>query len=344
MAINVLVVDDSSVMRLLVSDILQQNSNINVVGTAANGKEALDKTLELNPDVVVMDMIMGQYDGLYGVKQIMRKKPTPILLLSSLGNTDLNPIIQALQEGAFDYVNKPSKNNTRIRDIEQKLIRKVVIASRTDISKLGKSEVKPITHDHTFSDNLPYEVVVIGSSTGGPSALEAVITKLPGNLVTPVLIAQHMPENFVPSFVKRLDKMTPLNVVMGKKDMVVEKGSIYISPGSRNMIVRKNEVNEVVIDFTTKRFKEFNFPSIDGLMESVASTYGRKTIGIVLTGMGRDGTEGIKRIKEMGGFTVAQDEATSVVFGMPKEAIKSGKVDRVVPIHEVGNFVVSCLS
>ena len=277
-------------------------------------------------------------------KQIMRKKPTPILLLSSLGNTDLNPIIQALQEGAFDYVNKPSKNNTRIRDIEQKLIRKVVIASRTDISKLGKSEVKPITHDHTFSDNLPYEVVVIGSSTGGPSALEAVITKLPGNLVTPVLIAQHMPENFVPSFVKRLDKMTPLNVVMGKKDMVVEKGSIYISPGSRNMIVRKNEVNEVVIDFTTKRFKEFNFPSIDGLMESVASTYGRKTIGIVLTGMGRDGTEGIKRIKEMGGFTVAQDEATSVVFGMPKEAIKSGKVDRVVPIHEVGNFVVSCLS
>ena len=344
MAINVLVVDDSSVMRLLVSDILQQNSNINVVGTAANGKEALDKTLELNPDVVVMDMIMGQYDGLYGVKQIMRKKPTPILLLSSLGNTDLNPIIQALQEGAFDYVNKPSKNNTRIRDIEQKLIRKVVIASRTDISKLGKSEVKPITHDHTFSDNLPYEVVVIGSSTGGPSALEAVITKLPGNLVTPVLIAQHMPENFVPSFVKRLDKMTPLNVVMGKKDMVVEKGSIYISPGSRNMIVRKNEVNEVVIDFTTKRFKEFNFPSIDGLMESVASTYGRKTIGIVLTGMGRDGTEGIKRIKEMGGFTVAQDEATSVVCGMPKEAIKSGKVDRVVPIHEVGNFVVSCLS
>ena len=344
MAIKVLVVDDSSVMRLLISDILQQHDSIKVVGSAPNGKEALKQTIELNPDVVVMDMIMGRFDGLYGVTQIMKQKPTPILLLSSLGNTDLSPILEALHAGAFDYINKPSKNNTKIRDIEEKLIRKVVLASKADLSKLGRQQINVNTHYHTFSDNLPFDSVVIGSSTGGPSAIEAVISKFPGNLAIPVLIAQHMPENFVPSFVQRLNKVSPLEVVMGKKDMKILAGSIIIAPGSRNMIARKNEIGEAVIGFTSERFKEFNYPSIDALMESVSDVYNKKTIGIVLTGMGKDGTSGIKKIKENGGFTIAQDEKTSVVFGMPKEAIKSGKIDRIVPIQEVGNFVVSCLS
>ncbi len=217
MAINVLVVDDSAVMRLLVSDILQHSASLKVVDTASNGKEAVRKTLELSPDVVVMDMIMGQYDGLYGVTQIMKQKPTPVLLLSSLGNTDLSPIIEALHAGAFDYINKPAKNNTKIRDIEQKLIRKVILASKADLTKLGHTQISANTHHHTFSDNLPYDVVVVGSSTGGPSAIETVISKLPGNLAIPVLIAQHMPENFIPSFVQRLNKISPLEVVMGKK-------------------------------------------------------------------------------------------------------------------------------
>lgn len=344
MSIKVLIVDDSSIMRLLISDILQRNNSIKVVGTATDGKDALVKTKELNPDVVVMDMIMGKYDGLYGVKNIMLHKPTPILLLSSLGNTDLNPIVEALHEGAFDYINKPSKNNAGIRDIEQKLIRKVVIASRADLKKLGSKEIKTITHNHTFSDSIPYDSIIIGSSTGGPSALETVIAKFPGNLAVPVIIAQHMPENFVPSFVKRLNKITPLEVVMGRKDMKVKAGLIIIAPGSRNMVLRKNEIGEVVVDFTKERFKEFNFPSIDALMLSAAEVYKEKAIGIVLTGMGKDGTYGITKIKQTGGYTIAQDEKTSVVFGMPKEAIKSGNIDRVVPIHEVGNFVVSCLS
>ena len=344
MAINVLVVDDSAVMRLLVSDILQHSASLKVVDTASNGKEAVRKTLELSPDVVVMDMIMGQYDGLYGVTQIMKQKPTPVLLLSSLGNTDLSPIIEALHAGAFDYINKPAKNNTKIRDIEQKLIRKVILASKADLTKLGHTQISANTHHHTFSDNLPYDVVVVGSSTGGPSAIETVIAKLPGNLAIPVLIAQHMPENFIPSFVQRLNKISPLEVVMGKKGMKVFPGLIIIAPGNRNMIVKKNEIGETVISFTFKSFKEFNHPSIDALMESVADVYGKKTIGIILTGMGKDGTRGVKSIKETGGFTIAQDEKTSVVFGMPKEAIKSGKIDSVVPIQEVGNFVVSCLS
>ncbi len=344
MAINVLVVDDSAVMRLLVSDILQHSASLKVVDTASNGKEAVKKTIELSPDVVVMDMIMGQYDGLYGVTQIMKQKPTPVLLLSSLGNTDLSPILQALQAGAFDYINKPAKNNTRIRDIEQRLIRKVILASKADLSKLGHTQINANTHHHTFSDKLPYDAIIIGSSTGGPSALEAVIAKFPGNLAIPVLIAQHMPENFIPSFVQRLNKLSPLEVVMGKKDMKVSPGLVIIAPGNKNMIVRKNRMGETVISFTGKHFKEFNNPSINALMESAADVYGKKTIGTILTGMGKDGTNGIKKIKEAGGFTIAQDEKTSVVFGMPKEAIKTGKIDSIVPIQEVGNFVVSCLS
>ncbi len=344
MAIKVLVVDDSAVMRLLVSDILQRSASLKVVDTASNGKEAVKKTIELSPDVVVMDMIMGQYDGLYGVTQIMKQKPTPVLLLSSLGNTDLSPILKALHAGAFDYINKPSKNNTKIRDIEQKLIRKVILASKADLSKLGRQQINPNTHHHTFSDSLPYDAIVIGSSTGGPSAIETVLAKLPGNLTIPVFIAQHMPENFVPSFVQRLNKISALEVVMGKRDMKAIPGLVIIAPGNKNMIVRKNSTGEIVISFNNKHFKEFNNPSINALMDSVAEVYGKKTIGVILTGMGKDGAHGVKKIKETGGFTIAQDEKTSVVFGMPKEAIKSGKIDSIIPIQEVGNFVVSCLS
>ena len=344
MAIKVLVVDDSGVMRLLITDILQQNKSINVIGTASNGNEAVKKTIELNPDVVVMDMIMGQYDGVYGVTQIMKQKPTPILLLSSLGNTDLSLILEALDAGAFDYINKPSKGSTKLSDIQERLTRKVILASKADLSKLGHKQINVNTNNHTFSDVLPYDSIVIGSSTGGPSALEAVISKLPGNLTIPVLIAQHMPENFIPSFAQRLNKLNELEVVVGKKDMKVKGGLIIIAPGNDNMIVSKNRQGEVVISFTTKRYKEFNDPSVDALMDSVATVYGKKTIGVILTGMGKDGTCGIGKIKDKGGYTIAQDEKTSVVFGMPKAAITSGKVDSVVPLNEVGGFVVSCLS
>ena len=148
----------------------------------------------------------------------------------------------------------------------------------------------------------------------------------------------------MPSFVQRLNKISPLEIVMGKKGMKVTAGLIIIAPGNKNMIVQKNKTGEVEISFTKKSFKEFNHPSINALMESVADVYGKKTLGVILTGMGKDGTFGVKKIKETGGLTIAQDEKTSVVFGMPKEAIKSGKIDKVVPIQEVGNFVVSCLS
>ena len=345
MAINTLVVDDSSVMRLLVKDILEQDKSIHVIDTAKNGKEAYLKTKELHPDVVVMDMIMGQYDGLYGVKQIMKNSPTPILLLSSIGNTDLSPIIESLNEGAFDYINKPANKSTRLRDIGKDIIYKVKQAAKSDIDKLAnqKTASKNI-FEHTFEENLPYDIIAIGASTGGPGAVEKVLSKLPRNLAVPVIVAQHMPENFVPSFVNRLNKITPLKVIMGKPGVKIEPGKVIIAPGSRNMIINRNEVGKVVVGFTQKRYKEYNYPSINAVFESVSKVYGKKSIGIILTGMGKDGANGLVEIKNAGGYTIAQDEETSVVYGMPKEAVKSGKVDRIVSIDEIGNFVVSCLS
>lgn len=344
MSINVLVVDDSSVMRLLVSDVLKQDSNINIIGTARNGKDAVEKNKVLKPDVVVMDMIMGEYDGVYGVRNIMNSNPTPILLLSSIGNTNLSSIMEALNLGAFDYINKPSDGNTKIRDISKNLILKVNQASKVDIDKLVNGITTKNVNNHTFASDLPYDVIAIGASTGGPTAVEKVISKLPGNLSIPVVIGQHMPENFVPSFVERLNKLSPLEVVLGKAGMKVEAGKIIIAPGGRNMIIRKNERGKVVVAFTQKHYEEYNNPSINAIIESVAEVYGKKTIGVILTGMGKDGTKGLIKVKEKGGYTIVQNEETSVVFGMPGEAVKSGAVDSIVPINEIGNFIVSCLS
>jgi two-component system chemotaxis response regulator CheB len=288
-------------------------------------------------------MNMGEYDGIYGVKKIMENCPTPIIILSAMGNSDMEPILDALSLGAVDYLNKPVSNNVNIREVGAPLILKVKEAAKVHISKVLVAPKIMNVNPHSFSDQLNYDVIVIGSSTGGPSAVEKVITNLPGNLNIPVLIAQHMPSNFVPSFANRLDALTPLSVTMARKDDVVEKGSILIAPGSRNIIV-KRENNKVVIDYTNQRYKDFNFPSVTGLMESVAEVYGSRCIGVILTGMGKDGTEGMKAINDAGGYTIAQNEESCVVFGMPRSAIAEGCIKQIVPLNEIGGFLVSCLS
>lgn len=342
--ISVLVVDDSSIMRHLVSDILNEDSDIVVKSTANNGRDALEKTIAESPDVVVMDMNMGEYSGLYGVEKIMAQKPTPIIMLSAVGNSDLSPILKALDMGAFDYLNKPEKNNTRIRDKQFDLVSKIKAAAQTNMSALMDTELNSVLNPHTFNSDLAYDIIAIGSSTGGPTAVEKVLVKLPQNLAVPVVIVQHMPENFIPSFAKRLNGLTPLTVEVGTIGTVLQPRHVYVAPGNKNMIVRRRADGEVEISFTKKVFKEFDGPSVNALMSSVANVYGGKSIGVILTGMGRDGTTGVNDISKKGGFTVAQSEKTCVVFGMPKEAINSGAIDHVVPLDEIGFFLVNTLS
>ncbi|MFT6883387.1 MAG: two-component system chemotaxis response regulator CheB [Marinoscillum sp.] len=340
--IKILVVDDSAFIRLLISDLLSKDEEMEVVGTAVDGKEAVAKTLELNPDVILMDMIMGEYGGQYAVKEIMEKSPRPILILSSLGNTNLNLIFDALALGAVDYINKPKKGGSKIRQINAELLARVKKVARakprpTNIIRKGVNQL-----DHTFDTNPNYEIIVIGASTGGPTALEKVITSLPANLNVPVVIVQHMPPNFIHSFATRLDALTALTVEVGQRGSRPRPGHVLIAPGDSNMILIKDEEG-IVVDFTKEVFKEYNNPSINAMMLSIAKCYGPKAIGVVLTGMGKDGVIGLKEIKESGGKTIAQDEATSIIYGMPKLAFDTGAADVVLSIKEIGGYLVNCL-
>lgn len=342
--INILIADDSMFMRYLTADILKKSEGLKIVDFARDGKEALEKCKSLKPDVVVMDMLMGEYDGLFGVEQIMKERPTPIIILSALGSTDMGPILKALEIGAIDYHHKPDRSSKTILQDDEELIAKIKAASMVQLQTIKKAvSAAKNNFSHTFSSNLNYDIIVIGSSTGGPTALENVLTRLPENLSVPVLVAQHMPETFVPSFAERLNNMIPLEVRMAKKDDELLPGTVLLAPGSRNMIVKQGSDGKVYVDFTSKRFKDYNFPSVTGLMNSVAEVYKNRAIGVILTGMGKDGSEGLKSIHDSGGYTVAQSKETCVVFGMPKEAIEIGAVRKIVPLKEIGPFVVSCL-
>ena len=341
--IKVLVADDSGLMRLIISDILNSEHDIEVIGTAVDGKDAVEKAISLNPDVLVLDMYMGEYDGTYTIKHLLAKKKIPILILSSMGNTNLDPILDALHLGAFDYLNKPKDNKAKVREVGEQLVKKVRQAKESGLRLVKSSEFKLNQSLHTFSEKLNYDVIVIGASTGGPTAVEKVIRNLPENLPVPVLIAQHMPANFVPSFVNRLDGVTPLKVRMGRKDDLLVPGTITIAPGSRNMIV-KRENGHVVVDFISKKFKEYNYPSINALFLSVAEVYKKRTISVILTGMGKDGAYGSGEIFEAGGYTISQSKDTSAVYGMPRAVEERGFSKSVVPLNEISGFLVSCLA
>lgn len=341
--IKVLLIEDSGLMRLIISDILRKDKAIEIVDTAENGKDGVEKTLKHNPDVVVTDLIMPHYDGVYAVKHIMKQKPTPIVVLSSLGKAD--PIVfDALKEGAVDFVDKPKeKVISNIREVNHVLIEAVKAAQKANVMPLPRPD-KAITHVHTFNAQLNYDIIAIGASTGGPGAVEKVIDKLPANLSIPVVIAQHMPERFLESFAKRLDLLTPLKVKLAEKGELLSGGTVYIVPGHSNTKVGRDAFSGKITFSSTKReFREFNFPSVDCLFLSVAATYASKAIGVILTGMGKDGTEGIKAIYEAGGYTIAQDEASSVVYGMPKSAIDSGVIKKSVPIYDISSFIIGCL-
>lgn len=340
--IKVLIADDSGFMRLLISDILTESDVTEVVGTAVDGKDAVSQVKKLKPDVLLLDMNMGDYDGLYAVKRLMAENPIPILILSAVGNTDLQPIFDALEYGAVDYLNKPQRSSAKIRLIETELIQKIQSVSRANPKVIKPVEEHINTNQHTFEENLNYDVIVIGASTGGPTAIEKVITSLPANLTVPVLIVQHMPSNFIASFVKRLNALSPLEVMVGKKGMTPRPGQIVIAPGMTNMIITKSGRSRK-IDFSDEVFKEYNNPSINALMLSVADIYKNKAIGVILTGMGKDGMLGLKAIKDQGGRTIAQSEKTCVIFGMPKAAVAYDAVDRSIDIHEIGGYLVNSL-
>jgi two-component system chemotaxis response regulator CheB len=339
--IKILIVDDSAFMRLLLSDLISSDPDLEIAATATNGLEAAEKVIEHSPDVVVLDLNMADYDGLYAVKKIMAEQPTPILILSSVGNTNLNPIFEALKLGAVDYMNKPDRNNFKMRDINSELISKIKAASRARPKMLADQSIEKKTIKRKKSSN--YDIIAIGASTGGPSAIEQVITSLPADFNIPVLICQHMPLLFIAPFVNRLNGLTDLSVVVAVKSMKPTPGTIMVCPGHSNTVLKESGKNRVAVDFDDTVYREYNNPSINAMMKSVAEIYGEKSVGVLLTGMGKDGVEGMLAIKENGGYTIAQDKSSSVIYGMPKVAVEQGAVKLSLDIKEIGDHLVNNL-
>jgi two-component system chemotaxis response regulator CheB len=337
--IKTLLIEDSGFMRILLSDLLRKDQNIELVATAINGLEGVEKVMAFRPDVVITDMVMPQYDGLYVVQQLMKDRPLPIILLSSLDRTDPK-IFDALKEGAFDFVDKPQQE--QVAQGYDPLTKMIHEASLTDYLKLRQKVKGRNTFVHSFEARLNYDIIVIGSSTGGPSAVELILSNLPNNLSIPVIIAQHMPERFIETFATRLADATGLRVSVARDGEPLLNNHIYLAPGTANMridLTGSSPVTQYVYD----HYKEFNHPSIDCLFESVAKIYGRRAIGAILTGMGKDGTNGLQKIRDAGGFTLTQNERSSVVYGMPKSAFESGAAMKQIHLNEIPNFIITAL-
>lgn len=341
--IKVLIADDSALMRILIRDIIKNDPLIEVVGEANNGRSAYWLTKDLNPDVVLMDITMGEYDGIYGVRKIMKDCPTPVIILSAVGNIDMNPIMRGLELGAIDYLNKPEKNRINLKEVKMDLIKKIKVASQVVLASFIEKETLVNVHEHVFGGQVSYDCIVLGASTGGPRAIEKILVQLPKNLTVPLVIAQHMPASFVASFASRLDQLIPLNVVVAVKAMPLIAGNVYLAPGDMNLIVELVD-NVVVFGETEEQFKAYNNPSIDGLMLSIAKVYKDRAIGVVLTGMGKDGAIGLKAIKEIGGYAIAQSKESCIVYGMPRAAMNNGAVHQLVHLDEIAGFLVSCLA
>jgi two-component system, chemotaxis family, protein-glutamate methylesterase/glutaminase len=336
--IKVLIVDDSLFMRQMISDILRKDPEVEVLGTATNGEEGLKKIKILKPDVVTLDYEMPGLNGVATLKKIMRQHPVPVVMISAYTKKGGEVTLEALANGAVDYILKPSGSiSLDIDSISLEIVRKIKNASKANLDAAKKSAnlygtprkaPKGVSHDIA---------VVVGSSTGGTKGVELIIESLPSGFPAPVLIVQHMPEMFTALFANRLNRLASITVKEGEEGDEVKKGIAYIAPGGWHMkISDKNHKSKNINLSLTKDPPIFGLrPAIDPLMESVSQIYGASTIGVILSGMGSDGTNGMCAISESHGMTLAQDEATSVVFGMPRRAIESGAVDDVLPIDKI---------
>lgn len=331
--IKVLVVDDSSLIRKVITDILSKDLEIEVVGTAKDGKEAIEKAEELRPDVITLDIEMPVMDGLSALRVLKQKVPhSKVIMFSSLTQEGAKATIEALALGAYDFVPKPSTRSflESIKKIEDDLLPKIKAI-------VPLKEFKPVLKTKPFRlapKKGDLKVCGIGVSTGGPQTLMQIFPKLPKDFPVPILIVQHMPPIFTQHLAERLNAISRLEVKEAEQGELVKDGIVYIAPGDYHMRVKKEGV-KVKIYLHQGPMRNYCRPSVDELFESLAEVYNGYTLGLILTGMGYDGKEGAKKIKEKGGIILAQDAQSSVVFGMPKVVIEEGLADEIVNLSEI---------
>ncbi|MCJ7632929.1 chemotaxis response regulator protein-glutamate methylesterase [Candidatus Bathyarchaeota archaeon] len=346
--IRVLVVDDSFFIRTLVSDMLNSYPDIQVVGIAKDGYEALEKVKFLTPDVVTLDFLMLGLTGLDTLKCIMKEQPTPVVMLSAYTGEGAAITIDCLEAGAVGFVPKPSiAVSYDIEKAKDTLVEEIRKASKVNVQKVKSLFARKRVRQFMATCAVSKEVVVVvGASTGGPPVLERIMSELPSNFPAAILIVQHMPAKFTRSLAERLDKMTEITVKEAEEGDIVESGRAYIAPGDFHMTVMKKMVGgkaRVVISLNQDPLVHCLRPSIDVTMKSVADVYGESAVGVILTGMGEDGAQGMKAIKRKNGRTITQDEATSLIFGMPKRVIEEGAADYVLPFFEISQGMIQLL-
>ena len=343
--IRVLVVDDSAVIRRLVTDVLEADPRIEVVGVAENGQIALERVEQWKPDAVTMDIEMPKLDGIGAVRALRRSHPRlPVVMFSTLTERGAAATLDALAAGASDYVTKPANVGSVAesrQSVREQLIPKLLaLAAARSLVRGATPPAAPAQRRAPRS--VPFEVVAIGSSTGGPDALATVLTALPADLDVPVLVVQHMPPVFTRLLAQRLDGASRLHVKEAAEGDPARPGQVLIAPGGVHLEVRRAGTS-VLAHLTQAPPENFCRPAVDVLFRSLSSVYPGRTLGLVLTGMGRDGERGAKVIRDAGGEVFVQDEATSVVWGMPGAVAKSGLADRILPLPSVAAELAAAL-
>jgi two-component system chemotaxis response regulator CheB len=349
--IRVLVIDDSAVMRQLLTEILSSDPDIEVVGTAPDPFVARDKIKQLNPDVLTLDVEMPRMDGLAFLRNLMRLRPMPVVMCSSLTQHGAAVALDALALGAVDFVAKPVVDVLHgIQEAAQEIISKVKMAARAHVKPLVDTPVMTVVDRHDAGVVLPKRdaptrfattdrIVAIGASTGGTEAIKDVLSRLPPD-VPGIVIAQHIPAAFSGPFALRMNSESSLNVCEASDGQPILAGHAYIAPGDRHLLVVRNGAR-YQCRLSAGELVNRHRPSVDVLFRSVAQSAGRNSIGVMLTGMGRDGAEGMKEMREAGAATIAQDEESSVVWGMPGAAWELGAVQTLHPLERIAEQIVA---
>ena len=351
MIVKVLIVDDSAFMRNALSSMLSSDPEIKVIGTARDGVEAVEKVALLKPDVVTMDVEMPRMDGIEALRLIMDKTPVPVIMVSSLTVEGAHVTLDALDHGAVDFIPKNlSELSINIVKIKAMLIDKVKQIARSGIGK--KRKIPPPTSRQTAAPRVipvratgerRVNVVAIGTSTGGPRALQEIIPRLPRDFPVPIVIAQHMPANFTKSFADRLNQLSQITVREAEEGEALKAGVALIAPGRGHMRVMRPRGIETVVSISENKEEFIYRPSVDYLMQSISELFPGRALGVILTGMGNDGALGLAAMKKTGSRIFAQNEETCVVYGMPRAVVDAGNADKVLSIDEIAGEIINAV-
>lgn len=338
--VRVLVVDDSALMRKLIPQILETDSTIQVVGTAMDGNFGLKKIEELKPQVITLDLEMPGMGGIDMLKEIMRRHRIPVIVVSSHTTRGASITLKALSLGAFDFVAKPNDVSARMPEIAQELISKIKAAAQSRGITVHPEPEIPLPGRRAKGKNVPSKqptkIIAIGISTGGPQSLHYLLAQLPADFPGCIVVVQHMPEGFTDMFAKRLDECCALHVKEAQSGDLLLAGRVLICPGNRHLKVKRMPLGDVAVLTDDDRVNGHR-PSADVLFKSVAEEFGSRAVGVIMTGMGEDGAQGLGLVKAAGGLTIAQGEQSCIVFGMPKAAIDRGHAMRVIELEALAS-------